>query len=108
MNELLTNWSSVSSEAGNFISWLAGSKLVGSVNACSKGTITLEEIFTYIQNKTGKKPVLNTEAEEAPYNGGEDFSLNTQKAEEVGYSFSELNSWIFKLLDHYIIEAMTN
>jgi nucleoside-diphosphate-sugar epimerase len=97
-----------SSEAGDFISWLADSKLVGPVNACSKGTITLEEIFTYTQQKTEKKPVLNSEAEAAPYNGGEDFSLNTQNAEGAGFSFSELNSWIFKLLDHYILEAMTN
>jgi nucleoside-diphosphate-sugar epimerase len=97
-----------SSEAGDFISWLVGSKLIGPVNACSKGTITLEEIFAYTQKKTGKKPILNTEAEAAPYNGVEDFSLNTQKAGEGGYSFSELSSWIFKLLDHYILEAMIN
>ncbi len=97
-----------SCEAGDFISWLVGSKLVGPVNACSKGTIRLEEIFDYIEKKTGKKPVLNPEAEAAPYTGGEDFSLITQKAEAAGYSFSELKSWIYKLLDHYITEAMTN
>ncbi len=93
-------------EAGDFIAWLAASDLVGPVNACSKGTITLEEIFHYIQNKTGRKPILNPEAEAAPYNGGEDFSLDTQKAESAGYHFSELNSWIYKLLDYYIAEAM--
>ena len=97
-----------SSEAGDFISWLAGSKLVGPVNACSKGTITLEEIFAYIQKKTGRKPIIASEAEAAPYTGGEAFSLNTQIAEEAGYSFSELGSWIYELLDHYIKEATTD
>ena len=97
-----------SSEAGDFISWLVGSRLAGPVNACSMGTITLEEIFCYIENKTGKKPVLDPEAEAAPYTGGEAFSLNTRKAEEAGYTFSELRNWIYKLLDHYITEAITN
>ena len=97
-----------SSEAGDFISWLAGSKLVGPVNACSKGTITLEEIFDYIDKKTGRKPILNPGAEAAPYTGGEDFSLNTQKAEAAGYAFSELKSWIYELLDHYIEEALSS
>ncbi len=55
-----------SSEAGDFISWLAGSKLVGTVNACSKGTMTLEEIFAYIEKRTGKKPILHSDAEAAP------------------------------------------
>jgi nucleoside-diphosphate-sugar epimerase len=97
-----------SSEAGDFISWLAGSKLVGPINACSKGTVTLEEIFTYTHKKTGKKPILDPAAEAAPYSGGEAFFLNTQKAEVAGYPLSELSSWIYKLLDHYILEAMTN
>jgi nucleoside-diphosphate-sugar epimerase len=97
-----------SSEAGDFIAWLACSELVGPVNACSKGTITLEEIFAYIEKKTGKKPLINPEAEAAPYNQGEAFSLNTGKAEAAGYHFSELYCWIYELLDHFIAEALSN
>ncbi len=92
-------------EAGDFLSWLTGSSLIGPVNACSKGTITLQDIFDYVEEKTGRKPNLNPEAEAAPYNGGEDFSLNTEIAEEAGYSFSELRSWFYELLDCYIEEA---
>lgn len=96
-----------SNEAGDFLAWLACVELVGPVNACSKGTITLQEIFDYIEKKTGKKPIIDPEAEAAPYNEGEDFSLYTGKAEEAGYHFSELRSWIFDLIDYYISEAET-
>ena len=95
-------------EAGDFIAWLTTSELVGPVNACSKGSITLDEIFHYIEKQTGKQPLLDPEAEAAPYNEGEDFSLNTEKAKMSGYHFSELKSWIYKLLDYYIAEVMEN
>lgn len=85
---------------------LAGSTLVGPVNACSKGTITLKEVFDYVEKKTGKQPIFHHEAEAAPYNSGEAFSLNTQKAEGFGFHFTELDSWIYKLLDFYIMEAV--
>lgn len=95
-------------EAGAFIAWLVGAELVGPVNACSKGSITLEEIFAYIEQRTGKKPVFDPDAEAAPYSGGEAFSLNTRKAEEAGYSFSELRGWLYQLLDYYITVAMAD
>ncbi len=97
-----------SKEAGDFIAWLAGSTLKGPVNAASMGTITLDEVFGYVKKQTGKKPILISEAKAGPYNGGEDFSLNTEKADAAGYQFSELKSWIYDLLDYYVIEAMKN
>lgn len=97
-----------SSEAGDFLAWIAGSGFRGPVNACSKGTITLEEIFDYVEGKTGKKPILDHNAEAAPYSSGEAFSLNTRKAIEAGFSFTELDDWIYKLLDYYINVAENN
>ncbi len=95
-----------SKDAGDFIAWLVGSTLTGPVNAASMGTITLEEVFDYIGKQTGRKPILTPEAKSAPYNGGEDFSLNTEKADAAGYHFSELKSWIYDLLDYYIADVM--
>lgn len=37
----------------------------------------------------------------APYNGISDFSLNTQKATDLGFSFSNIEDWIYELLDYY-------
>jgi nucleoside-diphosphate-sugar epimerase len=94
-----------SSEAGDFMSWIACSKLTGPINACSLGSITLEEVFAYIEQKIGKKPLFDTDAEAAPYNGVGSFSLDTKQVEEAGYRFSELDSWIYELLDEYILEV---
>ncbi len=92
-------------QAGEFLAWLAESDLEGPVNACSTGTITLQKVFDYVEARTGKKPVLTPDGEEAPYNGSEGFSLNTQKAEQAGYEFPGLDSWMSELLDAYIEEA---
>lgn len=94
-----------SSEAGDFLAWIACSGFRGPINACSMGTITLEEIFQYIEKRTGKKPIFDRHAEAAPYSSGEAFSLNTQKAAEAGFSLSEMDGWIYELLDYYIVEA---
>lgn len=94
-----------SDQAGEFLSWLAESELEGPVNACSTGTITLQEVFDYVESKTGKKPVLTQDGEEAPYNGSEGFSLDTQKADKGGHPFPDLKGWIYELLDGYLKEA---
>lgn len=91
-------------EAGEFLAWLTTKEFTGPVNASSKGTATLQEIFDYIERKTGKKPILDKEAEAAPYNEGEAYSLNTGRAEESGYQFLKLKDWLYKLLDSYIAE----
>ncbi|MFQ9873414.1 hypothetical protein [Waltera sp.] len=40
--------------------------------------------------------------EAAPYNGEPEYSINTDKAEKIGYHFSNLKDWIYELLDYYI------
>ena len=92
-----------SNEAGKFMAFLAESDLQGPVNGCAAGTISVREILDYISEKTGKKPVLSEAGDEAPYNGlEEDYSINTQKAQEAGYHFSSLKDWIYELLDELI------
>ena len=92
-----------SDEAGKFMAFLAESDLQGPVNGCAAGTISVREILDYISEKTGKKPVLSEAGDEAPYNGlEEDYSINTQKAQEAGYHFSSLKDWIYELLDELI------
>ena len=88
-------------ECGRFLAFLADSSLEGPVNAAASGTITIGEIIRYTEEKTGKKAVLSTEGEEAPYNGFPGFSINTEKAEGAGYHFSGLDTWIYRLLDFY-------
>lgn len=91
-----------SKEAGEFMAYLVEQDLVGAVNGASHGTISVREILAYVEEKTGKKAILSAEGEPAPYNGEPPYSINTQKAENCGYTFTELKDWIYELLDAYI------
>ncbi len=91
-----------SKEAGEFMAYLVDKDLTGAVNGASRGTISIREIISYVEEKTGAKAILSAEGEPAPYNGEPPYSINTQKAECLGYTFTQLKEWIYKLLDEYI------
>lgn len=91
-------------DAGAFLAWMAENSETGSFNAANAGTVSLEQIVNYVEEKTGKKAVLVQENEgaAAPYNGTPAYSINTDKAVAKGFGFDELNSFLPKLLDYYI------
>ncbi len=91
-----------SKEAGEFMAYLVDKDLTGAVNGASHGTISIREILDYVEARTGTKAILSTEGEPAPYNGETEYSINTKKAESLGYTFTELKDWIYELLDEYI------
>lgn len=91
-----------SEDAGRFLAFLADKSITGAINGCSNGTISLSEIFSYIEEKTGKTAIINFDGEEAPYNSTCDYSINTDQAKEAGFIFSDLKEWIYDLLDYYI------
>lgn len=91
-----------SDEAGKFMAFLADKDFRGAINGCSHGTISLREIIGYVERKTGSKAVLNDAGEAAPYNGEPEYSINVDRATELGYRFSDLNDWIYDLIDFYI------
>lgn len=94
-----------SDEAGRFLAWAAVKKLTGPINASGLGTISLAEIIRYVEEKTGRKAILAPEGDPAPYNGAPSFSLDTSRAESLGYSFRPLEEYFYKLLDYYIDEV---
>ncbi len=96
-----------SDEAGEFLAYLADKDVKGAINGSAKGTVSLREIVNYVEAKTGKKAVLSEDGEPAPYNGEPEYSINTAKAESLGYQFSVLEDWIYELLDFYI-EQVSN
>ena len=91
-----------SDEAGDFIVYLVDKDVKGAINGSSVGTISFREIIDYIEKKTGKHAILSEQGETAPYNGELEYSINTEKAEKIGYHFSDLKNWIYELLDYYI------
>ena len=91
-----------SDEAGKFISFLVDKDFTGAVNGCSHGTVSIKDILEYIAKETGMSAVLSDDGDPAPYNGMPEYSINTQKAESLGFEFTDINDWIFGLLDYYI------
>lgn len=89
-------------EAGDFLAWAAEQEFIGSINGNNIGTISIQEIINYVEQKTGKKAVFSKEGLVGPYNGQKSFSLDVTKANSLGYNYSKLNGWIYELLDIYI------
>ncbi len=91
-----------SDEAGKFIVFLVDKEVKGAINGSAKGTISIQEIIDYVEKKTGKKAIINKDGDTAPYNGEPEYSINTEKAQALGFEFSTLHDWIYELLDYYI------
>ena len=91
-----------SDEAGKFLSFLVDKEYKGAINGSSRGTISIRQILDYIKQETGYSAVLSIDGDPAPYNGMPDYSINTSKAEALGFNFTNLNDWIFGLIDYYI------
>jgi nucleoside-diphosphate-sugar epimerase len=94
-----------STEAGDFLSWIAEQKFVGAINGSSIGTISLREITNYVEQKTGMKAIYSNGGLNGMYNGQKSFGLDVIHADNLGYHFSELSAWIYELLDKYINRA---
>lgn len=91
-----------SDEAGKFMSFLVDNELRGAVNGSSKGTISIHEVLDYVEKKTGCRALLADDGDNAPYNGETEYSINTDKAEALGFEFTTLKDWIYDLIDYYI------
>lgn len=95
-----------SAEAGDFLAWVAEQKFTGPINGNNIGTISLQEIINYVEQKTKKKAIYSSEGLNGTYNGQRSFDLDVMHAKKLGYCFNELNESIYKLLDKYIDRAI--
>ncbi|AYJ46156.1 hypothetical protein IGI71_001345 [Enterococcus sp. DIV1279b] len=92
-------------EAGEFLAFLGTSSFTGPINGASKGTISLEEVLQYVSKKTGLSPLFSETGDQGSYNGTPAYSINVELAEEIGFSFSHLQDWIYQLCDWEIAQA---
>ncbi len=91
-----------SSDAGRFLCFMAEQHYTGPINGSCHGTISIQEILSYIELKTGKLAIIDPSGEKAPYNGTPRNRINTEKAQQLGFVFSEIKEQIFPLIDTYI------
>lgn len=56
--------------------------------------------LSYVEEKTGHNAIPDERGDNAPYNGEPEYCINTDKAEKLGFRFSNLRDWIYELLDY--------
>lgn len=93
-------------DAGNFMAYLVDTNFTGAVNGSSIGSISIQDIISYVENNTGLKAILSNSGLVAPFNGIQSYSINVEVAKSLGYEFSNINSWIYPLIDFYIHDAI--
>lgn len=93
-------------EAGEFLSFICQSDFTGCVNGASRGVFSLREITDYVTEKTGRRLVISSNGVHAPYNGEKGYSINTDKAKALGFSFSDIRDYMYALMDDYIRTTM--
>lgn len=82
-------------EAGDFLAWIGESDYVGPINACAIGPIKMEKLMDKIGDIVGNKPIITTtDVKESPYGVEKTRYLNTDKARDLGFEFSDLSAWL--------------
>lgn len=90
-------------DAGLFLSHIVEQEISGAVNGCSEDDISMREIITYIEERLDKNAILVPNGISAPYNGYPEFAtLNTNKAKQTGFSFSNIKEMVCETIDYYI------
>ena len=106
IDEFTTSFNFISSpDAGAFLAYLSDKDIFEAINACSPQSITLQEIFDYIEDHTGKKAIITSDGDKAPFNDIQSHSLNVKKAQDIGFHFTPLSDWLFPLIDFYICQV---
>lgn len=94
-----------SDEAGRFMAFLVDKVFTGAINGCSAGAISLREILDYVERKTGRRAILDAAGDESPYHGEPPYSILTERAEALGFRFSDVRDWMFTLLDRLMAQV---
>ncbi|WP_186579669.1 NAD-dependent epimerase/dehydratase family protein [Aquibacillus kalidii] len=85
-------------EAGHFLAWMGTADFTGPINACSIGSITLQDLMDLIEDATNQKVNYTSEPSYSPYNVEEPWTMSASKATKLGYSFSNLMDWLPDLI----------
>lgn len=97
-----------SDEAADFLYKMGESNFTGSINPGSRGDISLMELIQIIESHVSKKAVITTEVTKenaSPFGLEGSWSINTEKAENLGFIFSELNGLLNDLIQFYYTNA---
>jgi nucleoside-diphosphate-sugar epimerase len=91
-----------SSEAAAFLCWLKDAPVEGPINACAVGEISLHNMIAMIEEEVGEKANIvkeSTPENQSPYGLPDSWYMDTTKAREAGFVFTELESWLSVLIE---------
>ena len=93
-------------EEADFLIYIANTDQQGIFNMSSDGYVTIRQIISYIEKRSGRQAVYSEEGDLHPFRaehfGRVGYSFNLNKVKETGYQVPLLDSWIWDLLDNYI------
>ncbi|MFS0783248.1 NAD-dependent epimerase/dehydratase family protein [Bacillus sp. 1P06AnD] len=93
-----------SDEAARFLCWCGQHDITGPINACSDGTISIQNIISYYGEKIDVPVRVGVEGSEGAYHTYTNYILSNSYAESKGFTFNQLDSYIYPLMDRYIKE----
>ncbi|UII54412.1 NAD-dependent epimerase/dehydratase family protein [Cytobacillus spongiae] len=94
----------LSNEAAGFLYEIGNSGYTGSINAGCKQDLSIVELIELIEEIVGKKATITdqlTEENTSPYALPGSWSLNTNKAIELGFTFTDVHQSIVELTRYY-------
>ncbi|WNS76595.1 NAD-dependent epimerase/dehydratase family protein [Bacillus sp. DTU_2020_1000418_1_SI_GHA_SEK_038] len=101
----------LSDDAAQFLYDLGASSFTGPINPGCKKDISLKELLEKIESQLNLKAKITgvlTKENASPYSFEGSWSINTSKAEELGYSFAELDEVLEDLIEYYSISHAQN
>ena len=90
-----------SEEAAKFLLGMGKIEYKGPINPGSEKDISLREIITLIEELTGDKAIVQEDGSASPYNFPGSWSVNTNRAHNLGYKFTSLDELLKNLIVHY-------
>lgn len=92
-----------SAETAAFLHWLGSADVTGPINAGSVGAPTLNQIFTWIEEATGKRALIVPEGEagqdnDSPFGVPSSWVMDISKATAAGYRFGATKDWMPELI----------
>lgn len=95
-------------EAASFLQWAGATDLTGPINASSTGTVRLRELMERIEQAAGKRALIEVQTESeylSPFAVPQSWYMDTTKAQQAGFAFWPLDSWLPDLIQTIVNET---
>lgn len=89
-------------DEAEFLYFMSQNSFKGVVNFASQGYISMREVIHYVENKTGKKAILDSNAGNFPFTIHPEITMDLSRCLSLMYNPMKLDDWLFHKIDKYI------